>query len=67
MEEHATRPARLSASTKLNFIKFYPPSLNYFRIQLRRIPPTRMSADNPDEYGEIIGENFAISYPEKFP
>jgi hypothetical protein len=24
------------------------------------------SADNPDEYGEIIEENFAISYPEKF-
>jgi hypothetical protein len=25
-----------------------------------------MPADNPDEYGEIIEENFAISYPEKF-
>ena len=24
--------------------------------------PRRTSADNPDEYGEIIEENFAISY-----
>jgi len=28
--------------------------------------PNSMSADNPGEYGEIIEENFAISYPEKF-
>ena len=25
-----------------------------------------MLADNPDEYGKIIEENFAISYPEEF-
>jgi hypothetical protein len=25
-----------------------------------------ISADSPDECGEIIEENFAISYPEKF-
>jgi len=30
-------------------MKYYPPSLN-------------MSADNPDEYGEISEENFAIFY-----
>ena len=25
-----------------------------------------VGGNNPDEYGEIIEENFAISYPEKF-
>ena len=35
-------------------------------IRLRGFRRSNMSADNPDEYSEIIEENFAISYPEKF-
>lgn len=37
-----------------------------FVFSYGEIPPSKISADNPDECGEIVEENFAISYPEKF-